>query len=649
MKIKLNHKVLKDLLRIRLVEQAFLDLFSQGKLNGTVHTCIGQELSALAFAGQIKKSDFVFSNHRCHGHFIAYTKEWRSLILELMGKKDGVCSGVGSSQHLHQFNFFSNGIQGGIMPLAAGFAFGNKLNKSGNIGIVYIGDGTLGEGIVYETLNFISKQNIPLLVVCENNKYAQSTPIETSLAGSIEGRVKAFGIEFRESNTFDLNDNFNILSEAKDSIDFVRENSKPLFHLVNTYRLKAHSKGDDDRDEIEIKKYENIDILNRFKVEDPETFNSLYNLINNEIWLFINEIYDMPELELIDYYSENHNVKPSNSISYKKYLERDNRQVADLNSKFHSLMNDERTIFIGEDILDPYGGAFKLTKGLSTKFPDRVVGTSISEGLIAGIANGLALNGFKPYAEFMFGDFTTLAFDQFINHAAKIYNMFNKKITCPVVFRTPMGGKRGYGPTHSQSIEKHFVGMDTFEIVTLNKYINTSEVYDYVHNRIHPTLVIENKVDYGKKSTYKIPEGYEIFQSDELLPNLLIKPIDNSNVTTTIITYGGSSEIVVDNIEKLFYEYDELVQVLVLTIIDPLPEEFILSNIKNNTKVITIEEGTRRGCIGNNIIALIAQNKNEIIFRSITSLDITIPSVKSLEEKVIVNEDMLYSTIKTMN
>jgi 2-oxoisovalerate dehydrogenase E1 component len=249
----------------------------------------------------------------------------------------------------------------------------------------------------------------------------------------------------------------------------------------------------------------------------------------------------------------------------------------------------------------------------------------------------------------MFGDFTTLAFDQFINHAAKIYNMFNKKITCPVVFRTPMGGKRGYGPTHSQSIEKHFIGMDSFEIIALNKYIDSNEVYDYVHNRIHPTLVIENKVDYGKKSVFKIPDGYEILQSNELIPNLLIKPKDNSTVTTTIITYGGSSEIVVDNIEKLFFEYDELVQVLILTIIDPLPEEFILSNIKNKTKVITIEEGSKRGSIGNNIIALIAQNKSNIIYRSITSLDITIPSVKSLEEKVIVNEEMLYSTIKMMN
>ena len=85
--MNLNHRIIKQLIRIRVVEQAFLDLFSQGLMNGTVHTCIGQELSAMAFAGQLKNSDFIFSNHRCHGHYMAYTKDWKGLILELMGEK----------------------------------------------------------------------------------------------------------------------------------------------------------------------------------------------------------------------------------------------------------------------------------------------------------------------------------------------------------------------------------------------------------------------------------------------------------------------------------------------------------------------------------------------------------------------------------
>src|SRR5258708_4868639 len=189
----INHRIIREALRIRKVEEKFLELFSQGKLNGTVHTCVGQEFSALAFAGQLKKKDFIFSNHRCHGHYIAFTGNTRGLLAELLGKSSGTCGGIGSSQHLCHNNFFSNGIQGGIVPVSAGYALGNKLKGNGAVSVVFIGDGTLGEGTLYETMNIISKWEIPLLSVCENNFYAQSTPQQINLAGDIQARNGGFG------------------------------------------------------------------------------------------------------------------------------------------------------------------------------------------------------------------------------------------------------------------------------------------------------------------------------------------------------------------------------------------------------------------------------------------------------------------------
>ena len=181
--IHINHRLIKKAITIRTVEERFMSLFSEGKLNGTVHTCVGQEFSAIAFAGQLQKKDFIFSNHRCHGHYIAFTDDVRGLLAELLGKASGTCGGIGSSQHLCKDNFYSNGIQGGIVPVAAGYAMANKLKNNGAIGIVFIGDGTFGEGVLYETLNIVSKWNIPLLIVCENNYYAQSTPQSITLAG----------------------------------------------------------------------------------------------------------------------------------------------------------------------------------------------------------------------------------------------------------------------------------------------------------------------------------------------------------------------------------------------------------------------------------------------------------------------------------
>ena len=116
-----------------------------------------------------------------------------------------------------------------------------------------------------------------------------------------------------------------------------------------------------------------------------------------------------------------------------------------------------------------------------------------------GISNGLALNGFKPFAEIMFGDFTTLAFDQIINHAAKFHHMYNKLVNCPVVVRTPMGGRRGYGPTHSQTLDKFLIGIDNTKTVAINTFFDPAIVYESILKEEHPVIVIENKTDYGKK------------------------------------------------------------------------------------------------------------------------------------------------------
>src|SRR5262249_5196901 len=125
-------------LTIRSVEQTLLNLFTQGKLSGTVHTCIGQEFSGIAIAEALRRGDLIFSNHRCHGHFLARTGNVEGLVAELMGKQSGVCGGRGGSQHLCSEGFYSNGIQGGIVPVAAGLAFALELRGSENIALVFV-------------------------------------------------------------------------------------------------------------------------------------------------------------------------------------------------------------------------------------------------------------------------------------------------------------------------------------------------------------------------------------------------------------------------------------------------------------------------------------------------------------------------------
>jgi TPP-dependent pyruvate/acetoin dehydrogenase alpha subunit len=240
------------MLMIRKFEELLLDLFSRGKLFGTTHTYVGQEAIAVSVMEHLKDSDIVFSNHRCHGHFLAKEDDPKGLLAEIMGRKNGVCGGRGGSQHLQKNNFYSNGIQGGVVANSLGMAFAEKFKNSGNIVVVFIGDGTWGEGIIYEVLNMASIWEVPLLVVVENNRYAQSTPVELNLAGSILKRAQAFDIEASEVESNDVAVLYPIFEEV---VRYVRKNQKPYVQIVNTYRLNAHSKGDDDRSKDEIKKW----------------------------------------------------------------------------------------------------------------------------------------------------------------------------------------------------------------------------------------------------------------------------------------------------------------------------------------------------------------------------------------------------------
>ena len=137
-----------------------------------------------------------------------------------------------------------------------------------------------------------------------------------------------------------------------------------------------------------------------------------------------------------------------------------------LRRSLHEILEqDPAAVVLGEDILDPYGGAFKVTQGLSTRFPDRVFTTPICEASIVGMSVGLALRGLHPIVEIMFGDFVALAADQLVNHAAKYPAMYNGQVAVPLVVRTPMGGGRGYGPTHSQSLERLFFGIPHLKLI----------------------------------------------------------------------------------------------------------------------------------------------------------------------------------------
>ena len=224
---------------IRRFEETLLDLFSQGKLMGTTHTYIGQEANGVGVIDHLDPDrDVVFSNHRCHGHYLAFTDDAFGLLSEVMGRATGVCGGKGGSQHLCRGNFYSNGVLGSIVPVATGIALAEKAKGTGAVSTVFLGDGTLGEGVTYESLNIASLWTLPVLFVVENNHYAQSTPVELELAGSIPARAEAFGVEVKALDTTDVAE---VHEAAGRAVARIRETGAPFLHVLDTYRFSPHS------------------------------------------------------------------------------------------------------------------------------------------------------------------------------------------------------------------------------------------------------------------------------------------------------------------------------------------------------------------------------------------------------------------------
>jgi acetoin:2,6-dichlorophenolindophenol oxidoreductase subunit alpha len=234
---------------IRDFEETLLALFEEGLLNGTTHACIGQEADCVGVIEHLREGDHIFSNHRCHGHYLAWSGDARGLLAEIMGKPEGVVGGIGGSQHICAPGFKSNGILGGTVPAAAGVALGMKLSGTDGISVVFVGDGAFGEGVVYETLNMASLWGLPLLVVVENNAWSQSTPLAVNFAGDMVKRFEAFGIPTARLESTDV---LEIDAEAERQVGVVRESGTPRALIIDTYRLCHHSKSDDNRPADEI-------------------------------------------------------------------------------------------------------------------------------------------------------------------------------------------------------------------------------------------------------------------------------------------------------------------------------------------------------------------------------------------------------------
>ena len=330
---------------------------------------------------------------------------------------------------------------------------------------------------------------------------------------------------------------------------------------------------------------------------------------------------------------------------------RPERVAENLNRALHAVLaRDPRAWVLGEDIADPYGGAFKITKGLSSSYPDRVIATPISEAGIVGVAGGLALSGDHPIVEIMFGDFIGLAFDPILNFLSKSVAMYGRPVPMHAVIRCPVGGNRGYGPTHSQSPQKYLIGIPHLGLHELSPFHDSTALLERLLARDEPSVLFENKVLYPERTfTDGVVDdlfSYDFPASPDGYARVFID--DPGTADVVVIAPGGLAGRVLSAARQLFLRHEINCQVIVPVQLYPFDFGSLPPALAETGRVVVVEEGTAGGGWGAEVAAGLYPHLWGKLSRPIglvASRDSVIPAARHLEEKVLVQSDTVYRAV----
>ena len=308
------------------------------------------------------------------------------------------------------------------------------------------------------------------------------------------------------------------------------------------------------------------------------------------------------------------------------------------------LLSDPKCFLLGEDIADPYGGAYTLTKGMSSKFPGKIINTPMSEQGFTGLGVGMALAGYKPIIEIMFGDFSTLIMDQILNHASKFVEGFEKKLH--IVVRDPMGGYRGYGATHSQSLEKLYVGLPNIAVISPSVLHEPGDLLVKAMGLGVPVIFAENKLDYTRKmfKAEKIADAFEIKYHGGDFPIAEVT-FPDEETELTIVSYGGLVSPLLQLIYDIYMEEEVAVRLLDVSSLSPMDFNLLHSLLKDCKKVLTVEEGHIPFGIGDAVVNQMVQRGMIAKFKTIGATQHIIGTSKEAENLALPQMDDIKKTI----
>lgn len=543
---------------IRAFEEAALELAGESLVHGPVHSSIGQEGGAVGSIVGLVTADAINGSHRGHHQFLAKVinhvsggkLDLKNLVTddlqvvlqrtlaEILGLAQGYCSGRGGSMHLQYFEagaLGTNAIVGGGVPLAAGNAWAQKRAGTNNITVSYFGDGAVNIGSVLESMNLASAWKLPLCFFIENNLYAVSTHVgEATHETRLSGRGLGFAIP---SWRVDGMDPLAVHLAMKEAEEFMRNGGGPAvieaevyryFHQSGAfpgsafgYRTKEEEAEWKARDPLLRVANEMIALglidqagvdsvreqavaANKLAIAaltEPNPELAGKRRIRPELWpdvKFVNSGVRGDASEL----TGARTFEPASHSGVTKAIKFVDAVAAVLDRRMET---DDRIVILGEDIHRLNGGTNGATKGLSKKYPDRILGTPISENAFVGLGGGMALDGrYRPVVEFMYPDFMWVAADQVFNQIGKARHMFGGKNPVPLVLRTKVAMGSGYGSQHLMDPAGIFATSPGWRIVAASSPADYIGLMNAAIALNDPVLVLEHVDLYGDMG--EIPE-----------------------------------------------------------------------------------------------------------------------------------------------
>ncbi len=630
---------LTQMLRIRRFEEKCAELYAEEKIRGFLHLYIGEEAIAVGALSVLTPEDQVVATYREHGHALARGVPMGAVLAEMYGRTNGCSRGRGGSMHLFDAatRFYGgNAIVGGGLPLATGLALANKKQGQSNLTACFFGEGAVAEGEFHESMNLAALWGLPVLFVCENNRYAMGTALAYSESETdIAKKARSYGMQARQVDGMNVVD---VEAAVTTAAAHIRSTGQPYFLECQTYRFRGHSSFDGQlyRDKAEVARWEAHGPVKRLlewlrdnnHFEDHE-LEALERAVDKEIDDAVafaeGGAWEPVEALCRDVYTPfqapavtSGAAQAPETLSYREALR---AGIED------ALIADPRTFLMGEDV-GRYGGCYAVSKGLLERYgPERIIDTPLCESGFVGVGIGAALGGLRPIVEVMTVNFSLLAMDQIVNTAATLRHMSGGQFSVPIVFRMACGAGKQLAAQHSHSWENFYAHIPGLKVLSPATHTDARFMLAQALADPDPVLIFEHVMLLNDEAA--LLTGPEAPMEQAL--------VRREGRDLSLITYGGS-------VKKALAAAEELarggisVEVVDLRCLRPLDKTTLLASVVKTHRAIVIDEGWYTGSLAGEVSAIIMEEgfwSLDAPVKRIATAEVPIPYPAHLEQAAL--------------